>query len=125
MRYQIWNLTLCQGKSGDLSCLRASLSKPLPPTLLEDYWGYCFSVQEDPEENDRFFVIIQNNGVVRWNFPVILKSSCVLDVKYFPWDQQVSDTQSVMRKHFFKIFFEILKRLLKNFWKYLISNTCL
>ena len=28
------------------------------------------------------------DGTVHWNFPKVLQTSCVLDVRYFPWDIQ-------------------------------------
>jgi hypothetical protein len=32
--------------------------------------------------------VVTYDGSVRWNTPLILSSSCTLDVTYFPWDEQ-------------------------------------
>ena len=32
--------------------------------------------------------IVGFDGTVSWNYPCVLKSTCRLNVDYFPWDQQ-------------------------------------
>ena len=36
---------------------------------------------------------IHSNGNVYWSFPALLKSTCKLNVDYFPWDQQICELQ--------------------------------
>ena len=34
-----------------------------------------------------------SNGMVLWAFPALLKSTCKLDVDFFPWDQQTCELE--------------------------------
>ncbi|KAL3309137.1 hypothetical protein Ciccas_012316 [Cichlidogyrus casuarinus] len=38
-------------------------------------------------------VLIHENGVVHWNLPITVQSSCLVDVLYFPFDHQVCEIQ--------------------------------
>ena len=50
----------------------------------------CFSVREELRDIESLYpVIVDSDGTVRWNTPNIYRTSCLLDVSYFPWDQQV------------------------------------
>ena len=33
-------------------------------------------------------IVITNNGTVKWMIPIMMKSSCAVDVTFFPYDQQ-------------------------------------
>jgi nicotinic acetylcholine receptor, invertebrate len=35
--------------------------------------------------------LIYCNGTVVWKVPAILKSSCLIDVEYFPFDEQCNE----------------------------------
>ena len=35
------------------------------------------------------YVLVNNNGTVLWPVPVKLKSSCKVDITYFPFDDQI------------------------------------
>ena len=50
---------------------------------------FCNSVSDSrlPIEN-YIHAQIWNNGEVQWYYPAIFQSSCVVNVKYFPFDQQ-------------------------------------
>ncbi len=56
--------------------------------LLEVQYSHL-SVSESLIEVDQFFPAdISSSGNVAWNYPAILKTTCSIDVTYFPWDQQ-------------------------------------
>ena len=48
------------------------------------------SVREEARPTEEYEVYVYNTGSIVWNFPVLMKSSCRVDVRYFPFDQQVS-----------------------------------
>ena len=51
----------------------------------------CFSVSMFNQETEKYFPAkVRYTGDVQFNAPKILKTSCLLDVRYFPWDQQVN-----------------------------------
>ena len=56
---------------------------------------FCISIPSVNEEGDHgeqyLFdtkVIISYDGTITWLFPNLIKSSCKINVKYFPWDMQ-------------------------------------
>ena len=50
---------------------------------------FVFSVSDTRRNLELLYpAIVSNDGTVRWNTPNILRSSCTLDVTYFPWDEQ-------------------------------------
>ena len=52
-------------------------------------WTLHDSVSDGPSETEKYYpAVVWSNGAVRWNTPAIFKSTCMLDVTYFPWDQQ-------------------------------------
>lgn len=53
------------------------------------------------QETEKYFPArIFHSGEVRFNAPKILKTSCLLDVRYFPWDQQVKYIYQTEIQHF-------------------------
>lgn len=52
-----------------------------------------FSVSEDIPPIDEYLAAIYSDGSVVWLAPAIIKSSCQLDVTYFPWDRQYCNLQ--------------------------------
>ena len=55
------------------------------------YRGFCFSVDETKAATQVFTqtnCIVSDVGYVLWVVPTMLKSSCQIDVRYFPFDQQ-------------------------------------
>ena len=48
-----------------------------------------FSALEFHSTNERFPLVVHSTGQIQWFYPTILKTSCLLDVTYFPWDVQV------------------------------------
>lgn len=47
------------------------------------------SVSSEELNRDVFPVMALHNGEIQWLAPVIYRSSCLLDVSYFPWDSQI------------------------------------
>lgn len=43
----------------------------------------------DKEKEEYYGLTISSNGDVGWFYPTIFKSSCTIDVTYFPFDDQV------------------------------------
>ena len=43
----------------------------------------------DKEKEEYYGLTINSNGNVGWFYPTIFKSSCTIDVTYFPFDDQV------------------------------------
>jgi len=43
---------------------------------------------------DRFHtkIVVDSDGWCKWLAPIIVSSSCKIDVKYFPFDEQVKTT---------------------------------
>ena len=59
-----------------------------PSACTIDKSNYC-SVSTTFVDTEKYFpVTITNTGSATWLTPRIIKSSCLLDVTYFPWDQQ-------------------------------------
>ena len=48
-----------------------------------------YSVSDEEKRLDDFPAIVSYDGSVSWLAPIIYTSTCMLDVTYFPWDQQV------------------------------------
>ncbi|CAH1790864.1 unnamed protein product [Owenia fusiformis] len=46
-------------------------------------------VREDPADWTLFKAVVYSKGRVWWNVPILFTCSCKLNVKYFPYDQQV------------------------------------
>ena len=45
-------------------------------------------------------IVVHSSGMNKWLAPVILYSSCKMDVKYFPFDTQVGiSLYDIMQKH--------------------------
>lgn len=57
-------------------------------------WFCCSipSVNEEGDHGEQYLfdtkVIISNDGTITWLSPNLIKSSCKINVKYFPWDMQ-------------------------------------
>ena len=53
---------------------------------------FLFSVNEEGDHGEQYLfdtkVIISHDGTVTWLSPNLIKSSCKINVKYFPWDTQ-------------------------------------
>ena len=53
---------------------------------------FLLSVNEEGDNGEQFLfdtkVTISHNGTVTWLSPNLIKSSCKINVKYFPWDTQ-------------------------------------
>ena len=50
---------------------------------------HIFSVSDGPSEIEKYYpAAVSDDGSITWNAPLIIKSSCLLDIRYFPWDQQ-------------------------------------
>ena len=45
--------------------------------------------EEEGEDLSRYQITIKYDGNVRWLYPRITTSFCKLNMRYFPWDQQV------------------------------------
>lgn len=45
----------------------------------------------DKEKEEYYGLTINSNGNVGWFYPTIFKSSCTIDVTYFPFDDQVCE----------------------------------
>ena len=43
----------------------------------------------DKEKEEYYGLTVSSNGDVGWFYPTIFKSSCTIDVTYFPFDDQV------------------------------------
>lgn len=43
----------------------------------------------DKEKEEYYGLTLSSNGNVSWFYPTIFKSSCTIDVTYFPFDDQV------------------------------------
>ncbi len=49
-----------------------------------------FSTTTHNAENEKYYPAkVYSDGAVQWNSPLVLVSTCRLNVQYFPWDQQV------------------------------------
>ncbi|XP_023931496.1 neuronal acetylcholine receptor subunit alpha-9-like [Lingula anatina] len=46
------------------------------------------SVRDEGRHEGGFSAAVHSNGKVTWDFPLILKSSCLMDINYFPYDKQ-------------------------------------
>ncbi|ELU02015.1 hypothetical protein CAPTEDRAFT_218227, partial [Capitella teleta] len=73
-----------QVEYGGIDVVRIKVSRIWRPdiTLYND-------VSDELPEIDEYFAAVTSDGYVTWLAPVIVMSSCPLDVTYFPWDQQV------------------------------------
>ena len=50
---------------------------------------FIFRVGQHRREIEKLYpAIIEYDGSVKWDFPIIQQSSCQLDITYFPWDRQ-------------------------------------
>ena len=45
----------------------------------------------DKEKEEYYGLTVSSNGDVGWFYPTIFKSSCTIDVTYFPFDDQVGE----------------------------------
>ena len=54
---------------------------------------FFFSLATVKDFRDQFPAAVSSDGTVSWNFPAVVTSSCTLDMKYFPWDQQACQFQ--------------------------------
>ena len=50
---------------------------------------YSANDNYDKEKEEYYGLTISSNGNVGWFYPTIFKSSCTIDVTYFPFDDQV------------------------------------
>ena len=51
---------------------------------------YSANDNYDKEKEEYYGLTINSNGNIGWFYPTIFKSSCTIDVTYFPFDDQVS-----------------------------------
>ena len=58
-------------------------------------YRYFYSANDnyDKEKEEYYGLTISSNGEVGWFYPTIFKSSCTIDVTYFPFDDQVTTIQ--------------------------------
>lgn len=54
-------------------------------------WFYFSADERVDGALDRFRtkIVVSSNGLCKWLAPIIISSSCKIDVKYFPFDKQV------------------------------------
>jgi len=80
-----------------------SYPHPQPFTQLEPVQEFSsFSADHEREGGmDQFKtqIVVDSSGTNKWLAPVILYSSCKMDVKYFPFDTQVG--MCLCRAHFY------------------------
>lgn len=52
---------------------------------------YRFSANDnyDKEKEEYYGLTVTEDGGIGWFYPTIFKSSCTIDVTYFPFDDQV------------------------------------
>lgn len=53
----------------------------------------CCSADTRLKEHRETMAVISSNGEVLWIPPAILKSTCAIDIKHFPFDLQVTEIQ--------------------------------
>ena len=60
--------------------------------IIHFYHSLC-SVSDEIPQIDEYLAAIYSDGSVMWLAPAVIKSSCQLDVTYFPWDKQSCNLQ--------------------------------
>jgi len=65
-------------------------------TFLTEHISFALSFVFDISADDGasgflqgIYVLLSSNGTVRWPVPLRLKSSCKVDITYFPFDDQI------------------------------------
>lgn len=62
----------------------SSAAVSLPSTVVYS----CHSVNAEEDHTEAYLASVHHDGLVTWDVPLVLKSSCALDVTFFPWDHQ-------------------------------------
>jgi len=78
---------LAQNAAAALHAVMANCLRPAPMI----YWRSCFSVDETKPATQVFpetRAIVTSDGDVLWVVPAMTKSSCRIDVTFFPFDEQ-------------------------------------
>ncbi len=70
-----------------------NLNIPMSNIWTPDVLLYNTASEESQDQSDVYKanVMVKNTGRVTWMSPVTLRASCVIDVKWFPFDQQSCD----------------------------------
>ncbi|XP_013380809.1 neuronal acetylcholine receptor subunit alpha-9 [Lingula anatina] len=59
---------------------------------IDSIWNPDTTIYNDVREEERdvsgFPATVHSDGKVTWGYPLILKSSCLMDINYFPYDKQ-------------------------------------
>ncbi|XP_067042586.1 neuronal acetylcholine receptor subunit beta-3-like [Acropora muricata] len=88
---QVWYNPFLQWEASDYGGITQIFVEPkkvwVPDVVLENN-ADDLVVQAGHLEKFRTYVIVKNNGKNTWMSPATFKSSCQLDVQYFPFDKQ-------------------------------------
>jgi nicotinic acetylcholine receptor len=64
-----------------------------------NYWNFIhFSADDYTAGFMPINAMVDANGTISWSPPARLKSSCKVDITYFPFDHQVSGASSVNKQ---------------------------